>query len=77
MVGNAYGCRTNEASPSDIWSFFLGILAQENLDDDTHAQGSSYIAASYVKHLESAGARVVPILYDDKHVTLAYKISLK
>lgn len=57
--------------------FFLGILAQENLDDDTHAQGSSCIAASYVKHLESAGARVVPILYDDKHVTLAYKISLK
>ncbi|KAA0711901.1 Gamma-glutamyl hydrolase [Triplophysa tibetana] len=32
----------------------IGILAQENLDDDTHAQGSSYIAASYVKHLESA-----------------------
>lgn len=26
--------------------------------------GQSYIAASYVKWLESAGARVVPILYD-------------
>ncbi|XP_059424812.1 gamma-glutamyl hydrolase-like [Carassius carassius] len=39
----------------------IGILAQENLEDDPHAQGSSYIAASYVRHLESAGARVVPI----------------
>uniref|UniRef100_A0A8C1RK67 folate gamma-glutamyl hydrolase n=1 Tax=Cyprinus carpio TaxID=7962 RepID=A0A8C1RK67_CYPCA len=39
----------------------IGILAQENIKDDPHAQGSSYIAASYVKHLESAGARVVPI----------------
>ena len=26
-------------------------------------QGESYIAASYVKFIESAGARVVPILY--------------
>ncbi|XP_073792737.1 zgc:171566 isoform X1 [Danio rerio] len=39
----------------------IGILAQENLEEDPHAQGTSYIAASYVKHLESAGARVVPI----------------
>uniref|UniRef100_A0A8B9KDX5 folate gamma-glutamyl hydrolase n=1 Tax=Astyanax mexicanus TaxID=7994 RepID=A0A8B9KDX5_ASTMX len=39
----------------------IGVLAQENLESDTHAQGSSYIAASYVKYLESAGARVVPI----------------
>uniref|UniRef100_A0A673Z3I3 folate gamma-glutamyl hydrolase n=1 Tax=Salmo trutta TaxID=8032 RepID=A0A673Z3I3_SALTR len=38
-----------------------GVLAQENIVGDPHAQGSSYIAASYVKHLESAGARVVPI----------------
>lgn len=47
---------------------FSGILAQENLDNDPHARGSSYIAASYVKHLESAGARVVPIQYDEKHI---------
>ncbi|KAL7837642.1 hypothetical protein SRHO_G00273530 [Serrasalmus rhombeus] len=39
----------------------IGVLAQENLEGDPHAQGSSYIAASYVKYLESAGARVVPI----------------
>uniref|UniRef100_A0A8C7STF1 folate gamma-glutamyl hydrolase n=1 Tax=Oncorhynchus mykiss TaxID=8022 RepID=A0A8C7STF1_ONCMY len=40
-----------------------GVLAQENIVGDPHAQGSSYIAASYVKYLESAGARVVPIRY--------------
>ncbi|CAB1315591.1 unnamed protein product [Coregonus sp. 'balchen'] len=39
----------------------IGVLAQENIVGDPHAQGSSYIAASYVKYLESAGARVVPI----------------
>uniref|UniRef100_A0AAY5L0S0 folate gamma-glutamyl hydrolase n=1 Tax=Esox lucius TaxID=8010 RepID=A0AAY5L0S0_ESOLU len=39
----------------------IGVLAQENIVGDIHAQGSSYIAASYVKYLESAGARVAPI----------------
>ncbi|KAA8593593.1 hypothetical protein FQN60_009709 [Etheostoma spectabile] len=35
----------------------IGVLAQENLPDDQFARGSSYIAASYVKYLEGAGAR--------------------
>ncbi|CAL8337863.1 unnamed protein product [Merluccius merluccius] len=39
----------------------IGVLAQENLPDDKFARGSSYIAACYVKYLESSGARVVPI----------------
>ncbi|XP_031133126.2 zgc:171566 [Sander lucioperca] len=39
----------------------IGVLAQENLPGDQFARGSSYIAASYVKYLEGAGARVVPI----------------
>ncbi|XP_071192908.1 gamma-glutamyl hydrolase-like isoform X2 [Salvelinus alpinus] len=39
----------------------MGVLAQENIVGDPHAQGSCYIAASYVKYLGSAGARVVPI----------------
>lgn len=39
----------------------IGVLAQENLPDDQFAQGSSYILASYIKYLESAGARVIPI----------------
>ncbi|XP_016891829.1 gamma-glutamyl hydrolase isoform X2 [Cynoglossus semilaevis] len=39
----------------------IGVLAQENLPEDIFAQGSSYIAASYVKYLEGSGARVAPI----------------
>ncbi|XP_037535863.1 zgc:171566 [Nematolebias whitei] len=39
----------------------IGVLAQENFPGDQFAQGISYIAASYVKFLESGGARVVPI----------------
>ncbi|KAM9361581.1 gamma-glutamyl hydrolase [Symphorus nematophorus] len=39
----------------------IGVLAQENLPDDPFANGTSYIAASYVKYVEGAGARVVPI----------------
>lgn len=38
-----------------------GILSQECHFDEFHKFGSSYIAASYVKFLESAGARIVPI----------------
>ena len=30
---------------------------------EKHGTNRSYIAASYVKYIESAGARVVPILY--------------
>lgn len=33
--------------------------------------GKYYIAASYVKYLESAGARVVPIRYDSTFFTLS------
>ncbi|EAL64169.1 peptidase C26 family protein [Dictyostelium discoideum AX4] len=41
----------------------IGILTQPT-DGDMTTFGSQYIAASYVKYIESAGARVVPILYD-------------
>ncbi|KAG6927545.1 gamma-glutamyl hydrolase [Chelydra serpentina] len=39
----------------------IGILAQESRFKIFHKCGRSYIAASYVKFIESAGARVVPI----------------
>ncbi|XP_061788415.1 gamma-glutamyl hydrolase [Nerophis lumbriciformis] len=39
----------------------IGVLAQHVLPFDHNAPGSYYIAASYIKFLESAGARVVPI----------------
>jgi gamma-glutamyl-gamma-aminobutyrate hydrolase PuuD len=41
----------------------IGILSQELTEymQEKHGNYTSYIAASYVKHVESAGARVVPI----------------
>jgi len=41
----------------------IGILSQPT-DGSLTPYGNQYIAASYVKYIESAGARVVPILYD-------------
>lgn len=35
-----------------------------SLDEAGNGSPPSYIAASYVKYLESAGARVVPVLWD-------------
>ncbi|KAG7229557.1 hypothetical protein INR49_031981 [Caranx melampygus] len=56
----------------------IGVLAQENLPGDPVAQGSSYIAASYVKYLEGAGARVVPIRInrtEEEYVMIFYSVN--
>eukprot|EP00741_Cyanophora_paradoxa_P018082 tig00021037_g17459.t1 len=43
----------------------IGILSQPTGRSAAyHARGKSYIAASYVKWVESAGLRVLPVLYD-------------
>ena len=39
-----------------------GVLTQET-DRNVTIFGSHYVAASYVKFIESAGGRMVPILY--------------
>ncbi|XP_043923670.1 gamma-glutamyl hydrolase [Protopterus annectens] len=39
----------------------IGILAQESHLQGLESLGKSYIAASYVKYVEAAGARVVPV----------------
>ena len=39
-----------------------GILSQKEWNDSLRKHGDAYIAASYVKYIESAGARVVPVL---------------
>ncbi|XP_068578420.1 zgc:171566 isoform X2 [Cebidichthys violaceus] len=54
------------------------VLAQENLPGDRFARGSSYIAASYVKYLEGAGARVVPIRInrtEEEYANIFYSIN--
>ncbi|KAM6927444.1 gamma-glutamyl hydrolase [Xenentodon cancila] len=56
----------------------IGVLAQENLPGDQFAYGSSYIAASYVKYVESAGGRVVPIRInrtEEEYANIFYSIN--
>lgn len=48
----------------------IGILSQPCKYLSPEGKKQSYIAASYVKFLESAGAQVVPILYDYDETTL-------
>lgn len=51
----------------------IGILAQETHFENLQHLGPSYIAASYVKMLESAAARVIPIrinLTDEEYVKI-------
>ena len=46
----------------------IGILTQEYWGDfKNYKNNRSYIAASYVKFVESAGGRVVPLLMDQSH----------
>ncbi|XP_062911348.1 gamma-glutamyl hydrolase [Mobula hypostoma] len=45
----------------------IGILAQESHDPVLHPYGKTYIAAPYVKYLESAGCRVMPIRMNLTH----------
>ncbi|KAF7822608.1 gamma-glutamyl hydrolase 2-like [Senna tora] len=42
----------------------------------TNATDVSYIAASYVKFVESAGARVIPLLYNEPQDTLLKKLDM-
>uniref|UniRef100_A0ACB8FDE4 Uncharacterized protein n=1 Tax=Sphaerodactylus townsendi TaxID=933632 RepID=A0ACB8FDE4_9SAUR len=56
----------------------VGILAQETDFESFQKFGSSYIAASYVKFIESAGARVVPIRLnrsDEEYNKIFYSIN--
>ncbi|XP_071725936.1 gamma-glutamyl hydrolase 2-like [Rutidosis leptorrhynchoides] len=42
----------------------------------SNATNASYIAASYVKFVESAGARVIPLIYNEPLETLQMKLNL-
>ncbi|XP_048378685.1 gamma-glutamyl hydrolase-like isoform X2 [Stegostoma tigrinum] len=56
----------------------VGILAQETFDPDLLPHGKYYIAAPYVKYLESAGCRVVPVrlnLTNDEYEKIFYSIN--
>ncbi|KAM4612793.1 gamma-glutamyl hydrolase [Polymixia lowei] len=56
----------------------IGVLAQENHPEDQFARGSSYIAASYIKYVEAAGARAVPIRInhtEEEYAKIFYSIN--
>ncbi|KAF9621582.1 hypothetical protein IFM89_023156 [Coptis chinensis] len=67
------------ADPSLYFRPVIGILshpgdgASGRLNNATNA---SYIAASYVKFVESAGARVIPIIYNESPAIIEQKLSL-
>lgn len=53
----------------------IGIMTQAITDDKQLQYGNSYLAANYVQYLESAGARVVPVLVNqtDQYYTMMYE----
>jgi gamma-glutamyl hydrolase len=60
-------CAAAPADPAVYDRPVIGIVTHPGdgtYEMHTHGPGS-YIAASYVKFVQSAGARVVPLLYDD------------
>jgi gamma-glutamyl hydrolase len=57
LRGDASSGRYKELNDRPI----IGILSEPG---DPAPEGYSYIAASYVKWVESAGARVIPIEFD-------------
>lgn len=71
------GPRCPAVDPNLNFRPVIGILshpgdgASGRLNNATNA---SYIAASYVKFVESAGARVIPLIYNEPEESL-YKVS--
>ncbi|XP_016701988.2 gamma-glutamyl hydrolase 2 isoform X2 [Gossypium hirsutum] len=67
------------ADPKLYYRPVIGILshpgdaASGRLNNDTNA---SYIAASYVKFVEAAGARVIPLIYNEPEKILFQKLEL-
>ena len=53
----------------------VGVLSQPRYWTGAPDAPGGYIAASYVKWLEAAGARAVPILYTDSNITIQRKLS--
>eukprot|EP00029_Vermamoeba_vermiformis_P011313 TRINITY_DN6185_c0_g1_i1.p1 TRINITY_DN6185_c0_g1~~TRINITY_DN6185_c0_g1_i1.p1 ORF type:complete len:315 (+),score=87.22 TRINITY_DN6185_c0_g1_i1:416-1360(+) len=50
----------------------IGIMTQPTSEDARSGHNNQYIAASYVKYVESAGARVVPIFYNATRAELKH-----
>jgi gamma-glutamyl hydrolase len=65
--GHAQACAVAPADPAVNDRPVIGIVTHPGdgtYERRTHGPGS-YIAASYVRFVQSAGARVIPLLYDE------------
>lgn len=74
----AAGTLRLSAAPASTQKPIIGILMQKCNNKAMRNLGKYYIAASYVKYLESAGARVVPVrldLTDEEYVKLFQSIN--
>mmetsp|Transcript_6187 Transcript_6187/g.6959 ORF Transcript_6187/g.6959 Transcript_6187/m.6959 type:complete len:342 (+) Transcript_6187:86-1111(+) len=66
-----YSFKPLESADQDRVRPVVGIMSQEPSSQcEDYNNATSYIAASYVKYVESAGARVVPLRYTDSFETL-------
>ncbi|XP_039138599.1 gamma-glutamyl hydrolase 1-like [Dioscorea cayenensis subsp. rotundata] len=54
----------------------IGILTHPTDGAGGKLNKTSYIPASYVKFVESGGARVIPIIYDEHEDTITHKLEL-
>ncbi|OIV92464.1 hypothetical protein TanjilG_02227 [Lupinus angustifolius] len=66
-------------NPSLYYRPIIGILSHPGDSASgriSNATGTSYIAASYVKFVEAAGARVIPLIYNEPHSKLQKKLDL-
>ncbi|XP_056378005.1 gamma-glutamyl hydrolase [Hyla sarda] len=78
LTGRTWGSSVHRPPPTNNDRPVIGVLAQETHFDELIPLGHSYIAASYVKTLESAGARVIPIrinLSDAEYVKIFNSIN--
>ncbi|XP_021303594.1 gamma-glutamyl hydrolase 2 [Sorghum bicolor] len=76
--GHAQACAVAPADPAVNDRPVIGIVTHPGdgtYERRTHGPGS-YIAASYVRFVQSAGARVIPLLYDEPEERLLEKLGL-
>ncbi|XP_036292902.1 gamma-glutamyl hydrolase [Pipistrellus kuhlii] len=74
----AAGTLRLSAAPASTQKPIIGVLMQSCYTKEMKNLGKYYIAATYVKYLESAGARVVPVrldLTDEEYVKLFRSIN--
>ncbi|PRQ30984.1 putative gamma-glutamyl hydrolase [Rosa chinensis] len=79
LAGSDSSQRCTALDPKLNYRPVIGILSHPGDGASgrlSNATGTSYIAASYVKFVESAGARVIPLIYNEPSDVLFQKLNL-